>query len=121
MKYGGEVVSDLLTVGPNLTHVVVDDKFLRNITLIKNSLEGICCDIVGTIWLSQCLKAKKLLDTENFRFKNKRGLDDENLDENGPPTKVPKIEVQVPVVGQNFFIEGFYTVDLKSSTSFLFT
>lgn len=75
-KHGGEIVSDTKIILP--THVVVEESYLTNPNQIRNVLKAVelnyddlKADIVGTLWLSKCLKEKNILDTEPFKYKRK--------------------------------------------------
>ncbi len=100
VKHGGEIVSDPSTSLP--THIIIEDKFLLNPNEVKNAIKSVHllpdindCKIVGTLWLSKCLKEKKLLDTDTFSFVNREVLENRNNSEttgNETPVKIRKIE-----------------------------
>jgi len=66
-KFGGVLANSL---SPDVTHVVVDDKMeaerLCRILKVPSPPENV--EIVKSIWLSSCLKEKKLVDTESFKL-----------------------------------------------------
>lgn len=98
LKHGGSVVSDKFCSNP--THIVVEDEFLMNPAAVKAvlnynnlKLEDIQCDIVSTLWLSKCLKEKKLLSTRNFCFKNFRNIhNNETSTKIEPQNKIRKLK-----------------------------
>lgn len=75
-KHGGKIISDIRNTMP--THIIVEENCFTSLNQIRNILrktveldcENLKCDVVGTLWLSRCLKYKNLLDTENFKFKD---------------------------------------------------
>lgn len=97
-KHGGTVVSDKFYSNP--THIIVKDEFLMNPAAVKAALnynnlklEDIQCDIVSTLWLSTCLKEKKLLSTRNFCFKNFKNIhNDETSTKREPQNKIHKLK-----------------------------
>lgn len=94
------------------THIIVEDSLLTNPTLVTDALkavnllyESLNSKIVGTLWLSRCLKEKHLLSTESFEFKTKVLLKRELNEEcSESPMKKCRIEIQSDVSTSIFLI-----------------
>lgn len=98
-QYGGKLVSEPSKVCPS--HIIVEDSLLTKpveivdaLKKVNLSFESLSSKVVGTLWLSRCLKEKQLLSTENFEFKKNTLLENELEDENDEsPTKKCKVEI----------------------------
>lgn len=110
LLHGGKITAEPLKITP--THIIVEDGLLNTpnqvISALKADnllLESLDCKIIGTLWLSRCIKEKELLSTENFEFKRKtlvkRELEDELLES---PAKKRKIETSAAVSFNCLFI-----------------
>ncbi|XP_065202187.1 DNA polymerase lambda-like [Planococcus citri] len=99
LAFGGKITSEPLKTPP--THIIVEDGLLNNPSQVINALkatnllpESLNCKIIGTLWLSRCLKEKQFLNTDNFEFKKitlvKNELNDECQES---PAKKRRIEV----------------------------
>ncbi|XKL59231.1 hypothetical protein PGB90_000247 [Kerria lacca] len=99
LKYGGNIISDIND--SSITHIIIEDNYLLNPYRVKNALNSVKLlredtnyVIVGTLWLSKCLKEKKLLSTEEFLFNKKRKLTNELCEKfDEPQVKIKIIKV----------------------------
>lgn len=71
---GGICVSKLSASNCNLTHIVLEDSIIKNSEYCVKLLHGMHVDInvavkvVGTRWLSSCLKERMYVDTKDFEL-----------------------------------------------------
>ena len=69
-KNGGIIVDKLSS--NNITHIVFQDSILTDAKRCGKLLNGIALDglkVVGTLWISKCLKENKCIDTKDFEMK----------------------------------------------------
>ncbi|KAJ4449285.1 hypothetical protein ANN_00683 [Periplaneta americana] len=72
-NHGGKCISKLPTSGCVVTHIVMEDSIVKDAARCVKLLQGVNADmksvkVVGTQWLSKCLKEGKNVDTKDFEM-----------------------------------------------------
>ena len=97
-KNGGLIVSDAKNTSP--THIIIEESYFHSSKQVENLLKAIdlnvnelVCDVVGSLWLSRCLKEKNLINVEDSKFTYKRKMEDKQHSEDEKSPKIQRTEV----------------------------
>jgi len=90
-NHGGMCVSKLAATNCSLTHIVVEDSIVKDSERCVRLLNSMNVDtntavkIVGTQWISKCLKECVCVDTKEFELSVEKIIDEVNTQSNSQP------------------------------------
>jgi hypothetical protein len=90
-NHGGTCVSKLPATNCNLTHIVLEDSIVKDSERCVRLLNSMNVDIdtaikiVGTQWISKCLKECMCVDTKEFELSVEKITDEVNTQSNSQP------------------------------------
>lgn len=90
-NHGGICVSKLVATNCNLTHIVLEDSIVKDSERCVRLLNSMNVDtntavkIVGTQWISKCLKDCMCVDTKEFELSVEKITDEFNTQSNSQP------------------------------------
>lgn len=90
-NHGGTCVSKLPATNCNLTHIVLEDSIVKDSEQCVRLLNSMNVDIdtavkiVGTQWISKCLKECMCVDTKEFELSVEKKTDEVNTQSNSQP------------------------------------